>query len=51
MTFVWLKRKRSTDFQVNNKPMRDYHYNGAIVGETTVELLKDKQPTYRYGDK
>lgn len=26
-------------------------YDGSILGETTVELLKGKQPTYRYGDK
>lgn len=26
-------------------------YDGSMLGETTVELLKGKQPTYRYGDK
>lgn len=33
------------------KAKKEYQYDGTIVGETTVELLKDKQPTYRYGDK
>ena len=30
------------------KAKKEYQYDGTIVGETTVELLKDKQPTYRY---
>lgn len=33
------------------KAKKEYKYDGTIVGETTVELLKDKQLTYRYGDK
>lgn len=33
------------------KSVKEYKYDGTIVGETTVELLKDKQPTYRYRDK
>lgn len=31
--------------------MREYNYDGTVVGETTVELLKDRRPTYRYGDR
>ena len=40
--------------QVSVQDIRNYtreSYDGSILGETTVELLKDKQPTYRYGDK
>lgn len=51
LTFVRSKQKRSTNFQVNSKPVREYYYDGSIIGETSVKLLKDKQPTYRYGDK
>ena len=32
------------------KSVKEYKYDGTIIGETTVELLKDKQPTYRYRD-
>lgn len=37
--------------QIISKPMREYNYDGTVVGETTVELLKDRRPTYRYGDR
>lgn len=40
--------------QVSVQDIRNYireSYNGSVLGETTVELLKGKQPTYRYGDK
>lgn len=40
--------------QVSVQDIRNYtreSYNGSILGETTVELLKGTQPTYRYGDK
>ena len=40
--------------QVNVQDIRNYtreSYDGSMLGETTVELLKGKQPTYRYGDK
>ena len=40
--------------QVSVQDIRNYtreSYDGSILGETTVELLKGKQPTYRYGDK
>ena len=51
LTFVRSKQKKSTSFQVNRKSMKEYYYDGSVVGETTIELLKDKQLTYRYGDK
>lgn len=40
--------------QVSVQDVRNYtreSYDGFILGETTVELLKGKQPAYRYGDK
>lgn len=40
--------------QVSTQDICNYtkeSYDGSMLGETTVELLKGKQPTYRYGDK
>ena len=33
------------------KAKKEYKYDGTVVGETIVELLKGKQPICRYGDE
>ena len=51
MFFVWLKEKRVTNFKEFYRLCGSESYDGSMSGETTVELLKGKQPAYRYGDK
>ena len=51
LTFVRPKQKEGCNPQASSKFTKEYYYDGSIVGETSVELLKGKQPTYRYGDK